>query len=388
MSNEIKVSKENGLLIEEFINDFRGPSEVSSKTIDSDRYCLEKFADYLKEKSLKDASVKDVKGFFTENKTSSAYNLFGSKISLFYRWLENLDDGDKSDRMKWFKNKPVKKLDSKQVKNEMITESEYKILLSKCGIDRFGMWQGLFETYWLSGARLSEVANMKIKDVCFDDGKCVVYVPESKTKSREIPLSKYPYLLERWVNNHPFKDDEEGPLWISNATNSFGKKLRPSSITLKFWTVKQDCEIKDSLSIHNFRKTRFTIMSNERGKDGGLIYSDKQLALFFGWSVSNVSRMREHYDLTSFDELKKTVFNHTGEDVESVDIIKSKYKHLKDEQDKKIERLEKMMELIGFKEKDGLICQEVDNNVWTPVKFKLKDGKELMLKGNGSLKES
>lgn len=372
MSTKDRISKENKELIDEFINDFRGPNDISEKTIELDRYCLEKFADYIGKKTFDDTDIKDVKNFFTKNKTSSAYNLYGSKLMLFYRWIENLDDNEKSKRMKWFKNKPIKKLDSKKVKDEMITKREYKLLLNSCGRDRFGMWHALFETFWLSGARLSEVVNMKIKHVELKDGNCIIYVPESKTNTREIPLSQYPYKLERWLYNHPFKDNKNGPLWISNATNSFGHKLHKSSVNLKFWTIRKKIDIKDTLSIHNFRKTRFTIMSNERSKDGGLIYSDKQLALYFGWSISNVSRMREHYDLTSFDELKKTVFNNNEEEIQDINIIKRKYKDAKENNKKEIEELKQQQEeKIRRLEKKIEEMNKTINHYWKNQTFEI-----------------
>ena len=70
--SKLFVNDENKELIEEFIRDFRGPNDISEKTIELDRYCLEKFADFLKDKRLDESTVKDVKQFFTLNKTSSA----------------------------------------------------------------------------------------------------------------------------------------------------------------------------------------------------------------------------------------------------------------------------------------------------------------------------
>lgn len=340
MSEELIVEVENENLIKDFIKDYRRPSTCSEATINTDRYCLRKVAHFLEEKSFNDATAKDLKQFFRENRYNSAYNLIGSKLIVFYRWLEFLEDDEKPKRMKWFKYSKEKKKDSFQLKNEIITEKEYNILLNECGRDRFGMWQGLFETFWLSGARLSEIRAMKIKDVTLTDRRCIIYVPESKTRTRQIPFSSFPYHLERWINNHPQRKNKKAPLWICNSTNNFGKRLHNGAINYKFWKIKKRTAIKDSVSIHNFRKTRFTIMSNERAPDGGLIYNDRQLSLFFGWSTNTISKMREYYDLTTFEQLKETVFNTEEETVEDIDIIKSKNKHLEKIQNKKIDELE------------------------------------------------
>ena len=63
--------------------------------------------------------------------------------------------------------------------------------MKSCENDRFGMWEALFETYWLSGGRLNEVRIMKIKDVIKVNGgqNIKVGLRDSKTVSRPVPSS-------------------------------------------------------------------------------------------------------------------------------------------------------------------------------------------------------
>ena len=218
MGKKFEINPKNKQVIDEYIKDFREPNKnIRPKTIKNDIFVLRKLANFLKSKNLKDATEQDLKVFFSANKDYSGYNLLGIKLTQFYRWADKLHKKEMPKRMYWFEYEKKKPKDTEQVKQDLITPEEYKLILDNSGRDRFGMWQACWETFYLSGARLGEVASMQIKHVKFKDGKASIYVPESKTKSREIPFCNYPYLLERWINNHPNKEDSESPLWISNS---------------------------------------------------------------------------------------------------------------------------------------------------------------------------
>ncbi len=301
---------------------------------------MRKFANYLGSKDLRTATEKDLKQFFTENKAHSSYNLLAIKLTSFYRWVEDLSKRETPKRMTWFEYAKPPERDTKKIKEEFITDDEYKRILEGSGRDRFGMWSALWETFYLSGARLGEVSAMRIKDVNLQGGRCVIYVPESKTKTREIPFSSYPFLLERWVHNHPQRDNPEAPLWISNSSNNLGNQLNENSICGVFWKLRKRLGLRDALSVHNFRKTRATVMFNERAKDGGLIYNDSQMALYFGWSVSQVGARRRQYDLNGFEDLKKLVFSQSGTStVEDYDIVKREKQELTSSHEKQLQLL-------------------------------------------------
>jgi len=339
---KFKITEENKTLIQEFIKDFREPNKnISKNTIYADRLNLRKFADFLGTKSLKDATENDLKEFFKLNRDYGGYNLIAIKLNMFYRWLEKLPRKQIPKRMEWFEYEKVKDKDTKQIKEELITPKEYKLILENSGRDRFGMWEALWETLYQSGARVGEINSMKIKDVELKDGRCTIYVPESKTKTREIFFEDYPFLLERWLYNHPDKDNLDAPLWISNSTNHLGEKMVTTSITLKLWQINKKIGIKKKLSPHCFRKTRFTYMSNKRSKDGGLIYSDSQLALFFGWSFQTIAQRRRQYDLTSVDELRNTIFNQKDTSLDQYDIVKRQKQKLEEHYQKEIAELNK-----------------------------------------------
>ena len=359
----MKTYEKNQNSIKEFI-EFREASEISPRTLESDHYCLQKLASYYKTEDITTLDKKQLQQFFKDNKKFSYYNLCGNKLKLFYRWIDDNNDIDIGKRecprrMKWFTYQKTEVKDQhKRKEEELITDEEYQKIIDGCKKDKYGMWEACWETFWFSGARLGEISSMQIKHVKFDGDKCTIYVPQSKTDPREIPLPEYPYLLERWIHTHPDRDNQEAPLWISFSASRYGKKLNPKSISVMFWKLRNKLGLKDTLSVHNFRKTRATKMFNAR-RDGALIYGDKDMALFFGWKLSTVTARREQYDLNGYEELRDTVFNnkHTGED--SYDIQKKKYDKMKTSYEGEINTLKQQMVDMQkqFQEAMGLVKQ-------------------------------
>ncbi len=338
----------NRKIIDEYII-YRTAQNKSNNTLYVMKYTTEKLAHFLKKKEFKDATEKDLQGFMGTINFGS-YNVVGISIIQFYRWLLKLDKDKKPDNLKWleFKSKKdkIRHSDPEELKKYLITPQEYDIMLKSCENDRFGMWEALFETYWLSGGRLNEVRNMKIKDVIKVNGgnNIKVALKESKTVPRVVPLCEYPEHLMRWVGNHPQRENPETNLWISIGYTNFGKLISKNTIQQKLHRIRASSEIKDTISIHCFRKTRATIMINKKGKDGGKIYTPKELGLFFGWTLQTVIQRMEEYDLSGQEELEATVFGQVPiKPVEDFDTLKNQKERLEDQYQKKIAEMEKQM---------------------------------------------
>jgi len=346
-AKQFKVSKENTQVMDDFI-ELRRDKGKSENTLYADKYVIEKFGDFLGTKQYKEATEQDLRDYMKTINFGS-YNLQGITLIKFYRWLFDLDKDEKPKILKWieFKNKKNKLRELNPDKRKKLIEpDEYKEIQNYCSNDIFGMWSALFETYWLSGGRLNEVRNMKIKDVIKVNGgnNIKVSFKKSKTVPRVVPLSEYPKLLERWLGNHPQRNNPEAPLWITLIGEHKGKQIQNITIQHKIMKIRDETNIKETISIHSFRRTRATKMFHERAKDGGLIYGDKEMSQFFGWSLSTVSQRREEYDLSGQEELEKVVFGQTStEQIETYDTLKQEKELLENQYKKKIEDMENQM---------------------------------------------
>ena len=345
---EFKITEKNTQVINEYIS-LRKDKGKSKNTLLSNQYVLEKFGHFLKDKQFKDANDKDLRNYMNTIAFGS-YNTNAILLIDFYRWLLNLEKDQRPDNLKWleYKSKKDKQRiqDPEEKKKYLITPEEYQTILNYLKKDRYGMWEALFETYWLSGGRLNEVRNMLIKDIIkVNDGtKVKVGLRGSKTINRTVALAEYPENLIRWKENHPDKDNPGAFLWVSVGNRNYGKQISRNTIQQKIMDIRNNTNVKDTISIHCFRKTRATEMFNKKSKDGGLIYSDTHMALFFGWSIKTVAERREEYDLEGQKELEDLIFNQKPtQEKQDYDTLKSQKERLENQYQKKIADMEQDM---------------------------------------------
>ncbi len=319
-----KTNKEIILEYLEFLK--RTKKGIPEGTIRSKWFVLSRLAKFLdkSDKSFMEANEKQMQEYFLTIRALTTYNMAGTTVLKFYRWLDNLDKGMKPKCLKWFtfigKKQMRKEQDPKMREKKLMTVKEYRKILD-VSRDRYGEYEALWEVYWLSGARLDEALSMLIEDVIIDGNRVSIALPRSKTVPRTVPLCEYPQRLIRWLGNHPDRNNPKAPLWI-NVHYGNGKSLTTHTIQTVFWNMKQQLDIKKTLSVKSFRITRATIMFSARSTDGGLIYSDSQLADFFGWQVEMVPQRRVQYDMTSKEELSKLVFNGITDRPQTYDILK------------------------------------------------------------------
>ena len=176
-----------GNVIDKYI-ELRKAQGKSKNTLYVMRYTAEKLAHFLGEKGFKDTTEKDLQDFM-ETINFGSYNVVGISITQFYRWLFKLDKDKRPDNLKWleFKSKKdkIRHSDPEELKKYLITPKEYDTIIKSCENDRFGMWEALFETYWLSGGRLDEIRNMKIKDVIKVNGGNNIKVSLKECRKKE-----------------------------------------------------------------------------------------------------------------------------------------------------------------------------------------------------------
>jgi len=102
-------------------------------------------------------------------------------------------------------------------------------------------------------ARINELLSMDIEDVLVQ-GDCIsIWLPESKTKKRNVGLIfSVPYLLD-WLNQHPEKNNPKAPLWISQSSATYGKRLSDCSVNQILQTGQRRCGVDKHVHPHLLR---------------------------------------------------------------------------------------------------------------------------------------
>ncbi len=328
----------------------------STETIENESNTLRKLAKLLNAKKFKDATENDLQSFFGNDdivKSNNSRDLYGAHIIKFYNWLFKLKRKRRPDIMEWFEYQTAlqkqKNHDPNQKEKRFITREEYDAL-QQWTVDT--QEKALWETLYLSGARPSETCSMKIDSLKeLEDGyEIIVY--HSKTRPRNIPLAEHPEHLLRWMDNHPFQDDKKHALWLSQSKRKMGNPMSSDAINSKLKNAIKRAGIKNTITPHCFRKTRATIMFTMKSQDGGLIYTDKEISLHFGWQLGSMPLRRVEYDLTNQDDLRKKVFGN-GSKAPSYEVIKAEKEKLETKYGKQIKELEyKMNDMIHSRERE------------------------------------
>jgi integrase len=128
-------------------------------------------------------------------------------LRLFARWLNkrynlNLDTS--------FININVR--NKVKLPEEILTEDDVRKLVNFCDNLRD---KAFIYTFYESGARVGEFLNLRLKHVEFVEHGAFLTFTKSKTKPRKIRVINSAPLLKMWIECHPFKNNPEAWLWIT-----------------------------------------------------------------------------------------------------------------------------------------------------------------------------
>lgn len=209
-------------------------------------------------------------------------------IKAFFKWLYQTDTYP--DIVKWMKPKLKP---NKLRYEELITWEETFDLMKFCFTARDRCILALIRDI---GGRVEEtILRPKIKDLIKDDYGFKIRLV-GKTSERTVRLTKsVPFMVE-WLNNHPFKNEPEAPLFCvislrkfkigNDKIKKFGNPLGYQSVLSFFKELKQRSGIKKPLHAHVFRHASAT----DRALQG---FQEKELRVIYGWSGN--SRMVDLY---------------------------------------------------------------------------------------------
>ena len=215
---------------------------------------------------------------------------FKQILKRFYKWLKG-NNTEYPLEIKWMKSS--KGRFKHKIPEELISKEEAIKLIDKAETIRD---KALISTLFESGCRISELGNLRIKNVVFDQYGTVIIV-SGKTGMRRIRLIDSTPYLANWIENHPFRDDSEKPLWCStfNRKNAIGYQ----TINKLLRKAAERTGLKKKVNPHIFRHSRSTINAN--------FLTESQMNNYFGWTQG--SRMPSIYVHLSGRDIDATIIN-------------------------------------------------------------------------------
>lgn len=226
-------------------------------------------------------------------------------LKIFFRWFKlgsrsKILVGDPEEtRLIQVKNVP-----DKIVREDLIDDVDLPKLLKACtgnARDR-----AIIAVHYEAGTRAGELLSLKLKHVKFDNVGAIIHV-DGKTGTRPIRLiTSVPY-LSQWYNAHPFKEDQNYPLWIILKDGKFGAQLTYAATRMIFQRRAKQANLGKRVYMHIFRHGEATRTAN--------YMTDAQMRKRHGWSAN--STMPSKYSHLVNADVERVVLEQHG-------IVKSK----------------------------------------------------------------
>ena len=207
-------------------------------------------------------------------------------MRIFFRWFKT------GSRVKKSQNEPevyelqgikMGKVKDRIAREDLFTEQDIQKLLSACSNSNRN--KALIDVHSEAGTRPGELISMRIKDFSVDDygGKIKV---EGKTIARQIRIIRSVPNLLRYLEDHPFKDEPDSPLWIQLGNGNYGKPMNYTSIRQMLYKVNKIAKTgKRVTALNHFRHSEATDSAN--------FMTEAQMRKRHGWSPS--SKMPARY---------------------------------------------------------------------------------------------
>lgn len=239
---------------EDYLSDFLVYLELdlnySDNTVKTYENSIEKLITFIKNKDLLKLNVNDLEKFLislNELEASSISNII-SAIKSFYNYYIKLGK---------IKNNPTDLIDMPKLSKKLpdyLTIDEVNKLLDIDIKDAFSARnKAILELLYSSGLRISELVNLELKSIDFDD--CVIRVFGKGSKERIVPMNDYAIdALKEYIETYRslmIKDEINNYVFLNNH----GKIMTRQGV---FKMIKKECLVKGirkNISPHTLRHT-------------------------------------------------------------------------------------------------------------------------------------
>ncbi len=266
--------------------------------------------------------VGDVEKRYQSGKTKK---MLKAEIRRFYKWLRQTSDFP--PEVSWIKLDYKVDTESKIAPEDMLADSEVDALANVTLNSRD---RALVYMLAESGCRIGELLALKIKNIKFDNKGVLLHIPEGKTGRRQVRLGNHTKELLKWLDEHPSKEDPEGPVWVSLSNNSKNKCLTYVGVEILLKRLAVKCGLGKwiggngglgskprgryvgrPVNPHNFRHKKATMLLIHKGIPEAIVKR------YMGWS--NHSRMVEIYTHFNDQDVDNAILESNEIDAKNVE---------------------------------------------------------------------
>lgn len=183
--------------------------------------------------------------------------------------------------------------------NEVLTPKEVMSMIDTCLNRRDkAILSLMFET----GCRVGELVACNIDDF-INFGRYAKIRLNGKTGIRTVAVSDCVTFIEQWLNEHPFNNDSNAPLFTTESSNNLRCRLSTQAVAGILNRAGETADIKKRYHPHWFRHSGLTHYTNKYHAN------ERDLKIRAGWSESSNMHLR---------------YIHYGEDEVNLNYLKAK----------------------------------------------------------------
>lgn len=294
------TNAKNRATLEDYVDE-RRINDITVGTLANDLNVIGRLAEHLKDKPFEEAVKKDLKAFFEKQTQTRVWRsrrkdgtvverkrtvplkrttllLRKQIVKTFYKTLFGLEDGY-PECVRWLKT--ARRRSDRIPTDELIARKDLECMLAGARDARERAYVALQGD---SGARPGELCSVRLRHVEFDpDPKFGVVImmpthtPGLKTGARRLQLFDCAEYVRAWIEEHPFRDDPDAPLLLSNSLRAPWARMNPKALTGFFKRLAKRVGVTKNVTCRLFRHTAAT----ERARLG---WQESELRNFFGWS--------------------------------------------------------------------------------------------------------
>ncbi len=269
------ISEKNKQFLMKFVNDL-ALENLSKARLTKYLTTLRLVAEKLN-KDFDLVTIEDLKQFIGKIQQRDDYSPWTKKmykllIRRFFKWLKGIKGKNKyPEIVDWINITMHKSERNLPSSGDLLDEEDIIKLINNAYHPRD---RALIAILWESGARVSEIGNLKLSNVIFDKYGIVITV-QGKTGSRKIRLIFCTSYLSTWINMHPFKADKNASLWVNIGTCNHNQPLQYGNIRKLLLDLGARAKVNKRINPHMFRHSRATFMANH--------LTEFQMNQYFGW---------------------------------------------------------------------------------------------------------
>jgi integrase len=241
------------------------------------------FLDAAKNRKFEDTRYRARVRNVEKELANSTMNLVKLRVKRFNQWLYGMKKGQYPESVDWIELKAIKG-DREINPEDLPTVDEIKEMIECTDNPRD---RALISLIAESGIRCGEASTTLLRDISWNSNGFVLTVRHDRTKSkfgRRIPLCACAEDVKNYINNfHPFKGDEESPLFVSFADRKTPKSnLKVASIETIVRKVSERAGVSKRIRVHPhiFRHARASQLAE-------LGWNEPMLRQYFGWSKTS-----------------------------------------------------------------------------------------------------